>query len=172
MTQIQYLYLILTDFSNSNNFWSRPPISLSKVTFAIYRSMPMILWGHKYTNTLWKYNKCAPNIVCIWFGPICQMSITFDPDLRFHFPRWLSESTNRCRSSCEVANTPYLIFVIFWHRHHFQLKIWHQKRVNCNPTDFATKQRILNYLLTKAEIQVKLWRWWGIRFLDSEGSHR
>ena len=31
-----------------------------------------------------------------------------------------------------------------------------QKRVNCDKTDFATKQRMSNYLLTKAEIQVKL----------------
>ena len=42
----------------------------------------------------------------------------------------------------------------------FQLKIWHQKRVNCTTTDFATKQRIMKYLLTKSEIQVNSWWWW------------
>ena len=35
-------------------------------------------------------------------------------------------------------------------------RIWHQKRVNCDTTDFAAKQRKWNYLLTKAEIQVGL----------------
>ena len=140
------LYLIMTSFSNVNYFWSRPPISLFKVTFGIYRSMPIILrgihfktkykylqepgtrkrklkitcacaeyhdfrerkasvrhqmnivpvfmsnnvytgindWliGSKYANTFWKYNKLAPNTVCIWLGPVFQM--IFDPDLRFH----------------------------------------------------------------------------------------
>ena len=50
-------------------------------------------------------DKYAPNKVCIWFWQIFQMSITFYPDLRFHFPRWLLESTDQCRSSCEVADT-------------------------------------------------------------------
>ena len=98
------LYFILTGFSNSDNFWSRPPISLSKVTFGIYRSKPIVLRGHRYANTLWKYNKCVPNTICIWFGPICQMSITFDPDLRFQFQKF-PKVTNRCRSSWECANS-------------------------------------------------------------------
>ena len=62
------LYLIMTSFSNVNYFWSRPPISLFKVTFWIYRSMPIILWGCKFTNMLLKYNRYGQNTVCILFG--------------------------------------------------------------------------------------------------------
>ena len=50
----------------------------------------------------------------------------------------------------------YLIFVIFSHRHHFQLKNLTTKSVKRSRTDFATKQYKLNYLLTKAVIKVNL----------------
>ena len=40
----------------------------------------------------------------------------------------------------KTVHTSYLSF--FWQWHHFQLKIWHLKRVNCDTTDFATTQRI------------------------------
>ena len=47
-------FLILTDLTNGDNFWSRPPTSLSKVTFGIYRSMPIILRGIHF-KTKYKY---------------------------------------------------------------------------------------------------------------------
>ena len=82
------LYLIWTNLSNVNNFWSRLPISLSKVTLGIYTSMPIILWGIKYTKMLLKYNNCTLNTVCIWFLPMFQILIQTSV---FHFPWWLLE---------------------------------------------------------------------------------
>ena len=83
------LYLIWTNLSNVNNFWSRLPISLSKVTLGIYTSMPIILWGIKYTKMLLKYNNCTLNTVCIWFLPMFQILIQTSV-FTFHGDYWRS----------------------------------------------------------------------------------
>ena len=58
----------------------------------------------KYTNTLWSTN--TPQIQFVFeLNYFFQTMITLDHNLRFHFPRWDLESTDWCRSSCEVANT-------------------------------------------------------------------
>ena len=86
---------------------SRTPISLSKVSLGIYGSAPFCWWGQesvwgcqKYRNTLWKYKKYAE----IESAMQLMLGLSRLQELRFRFPRWVLESTDRRRSSGEVRN--------------------------------------------------------------------
>ena len=89
---------------------SGTPISLSKVRFGIYGSAPFCwwvqksVWGcQKYRNTLWKYKKYAE------IESVMQLmqGVSRLLELRFRFPRWVSESTDRRRCAGEVRNPSY-----------------------------------------------------------------
>ena len=60
-----------------------------------------------------------------------------------------------------------LIFFIFWHRHHYHLKIWYQKMPKNGDTDFAAKQQ-RNYFLESSAV---LWCVEAYKRRLSENSH-